>query len=96
MTMFPWWGDQPKKQTEQGHYFSLDLSPELRDALDDLLNGRKVPQRAAERLRTALMFARKVSLPAVRLGWEEVERLARMQGISEADVVFDLMGWKRK
>jgi hypothetical protein len=91
MVLFPWWGEERKKRDEPAHYFTLDLSPEQRDALDDLVNGRKVPQRAVERLRTALMFARKVSLPMVRLSWGEVERLAHQQKISEADVLWDLM-----
>ncbi|MDX6589196.1 MAG: hypothetical protein QOI84_470 [Solirubrobacterales bacterium] len=43
----------------------------------------------------ALDLARWDDLPDAELPWEEVELVARRQGITEADVVWDLSG-KRK
>jgi hypothetical protein len=43
----------------------------------------------------ALDLARWDDLPEAELPWEEIENAARRQGISEADVIWDLAG-KRK
>jgi hypothetical protein len=43
----------------------------------------------------ALDLARWDELPEAELPWEEIEIVARRQGISEADVIWDLSG-KRK
>ncbi|HEX8689629.1 MAG TPA: hypothetical protein VF729_05245 [Solirubrobacterales bacterium] len=40
----------------------------------------------------ALDLARWDDLPEAELPWEEVERIARRQGISPADVIWDLAG----
>ena len=40
----------------------------------------------------ALELARWDDLPEAELPWEEVERTARRQGISPADVIWDLAG----
>lgn len=40
----------------------------------------------------ALELARWDELPEAELPWEEVETIARRQGISEADVIWDLAG----
>ncbi len=43
----------------------------------------------------ALDLARWDELPEAELPWEEVETIARRQGISEADVIWDLAGKSR-
>jgi len=43
----------------------------------------------------ALDLARWDELPEAALPWEEVESVARCQGISEADVIWDLTGKQR-
>lgn len=40
----------------------------------------------------ALDLARWDDLPEAQLPWEEIERTARRQGISPADVIWDLAG----
>jgi len=44
----------------------------------------------------ALELARWDDLPEAELPWEEIEETARRQGISEADVIWDVCGKKRK
>jgi len=44
----------------------------------------------------ALDLARWDELPDARLPWDDVAEIARRQGISEADVIWDLAGKKRK
>ena len=43
----------------------------------------------------ALDLARWDELPEAELPWEEVETVARRQGISEADVIWDLSAKKK-
>jgi len=40
----------------------------------------------------ALELARWDDLPEAELPWEEIEAIARRQGISQADVIWDLAG----
>ena len=44
----------------------------------------------------ALELARWDELPDAQLPWEDVVEAARRQGISEADVIWDLAGKKKK
>jgi hypothetical protein len=44
----------------------------------------------------ALELARWDDLPDAQLPWEDVVEAARRQGISEADVIWDLTGKKRQ
>ena len=44
----------------------------------------------------ALDLARWDELPEAALPWDEIESLARRQGISEADVIWDLSGKRKK
>ena len=44
----------------------------------------------------ALELARWDELPDAQLPWEEVAEAARRQGISEADVIWDLSGRRRR
>ena len=44
----------------------------------------------------ALELARWDDLPDAQLPWEDVSETARRQGISEADVIWDLAGRRRK
>ena len=44
----------------------------------------------------ALDLARWDELPEAALPWGEIESLARRQGISEADVIWDLSGKRKK
>ncbi len=43
-----------------------------------------------------LDLARWDELPEAELPWEEVAEVARLQGISEADVIWDLSGRRRR
>jgi len=63
-------------------------------ALGDLLEGKKVPGRAIERLKTAWLCGRRVKLPYARLDWDNLQSTAKEQGCSEADVFFDRAGQK--
>ena len=89
--MTPLFGRRQTTQQPQV-YYELDLTPELRDALEDLLNGRNVPDRAVERLKTALMFARKVPLSHVCLPWSELAEEADRRHCSEPEALWD---WER-
>jgi hypothetical protein len=44
----------------------------------------------------ALDLARWDELPEAELPWEEIESAARRQGISEADVIWDISGKRKK
>jgi hypothetical protein len=44
----------------------------------------------------ALELARWDDLPDAQLPWEDVSEAAKRQGISEADVIWDLSGKRRK
>ena len=44
----------------------------------------------------ALDLARWDDLPEAQLPWDEIESAARRQGISEADVIWDISGKRRK
>jgi hypothetical protein len=44
----------------------------------------------------ALELARWDDLPDAQLPWEDVSQAARRQGISEADVIWDLSGKRRQ
>ena len=44
----------------------------------------------------ALDLARWDDLPEAELPWDEVAAIARRQGISEADVIWDLCGRRRR
>ena len=70
--------------------WSVKLSDSQRDALRALIKEQDElgsPLRAALE---ALDYARWDELPEAHLPWDRVGELARVQGIGEADVVWDL------
>lgn len=70
--------------------WSIKLTDSQREAVRALIEGRgEVGPSLAEALE-ALDFARWDDLPDAALPWEQVSWLADAQGISEADVVWDL------
>ena len=89
MTYSMW---KPVKKEPPTYYYSLDLDPDCYLALLDLLENRKCPERAAKRIYTAVLAAQQLEGPMVKLPWKSVRDEARRQGVSEADIVFDLMG----
>lgn len=85
------WKPKPQAKPETG-YYQIELPPDLMLALGDLISGKKVPATAIGRIKTALLYARKFDLPIDRLEWGRVVRESRRQGISEVDVLWDMMG----
>ena len=70
--------------------WSVRLSDSQRDALRALISDAVQRDPGLSPLLQALELARWDELPDACLPWEHVSALAREQGISEADVVWDL------
>jgi hypothetical protein len=70
----------------------VKLSDSQRDALRALINDQEKPPAALAAALEALELARWDDLPEAELPWDEVEQTARRQGISPADVIWDLAG----
>lgn len=70
--------------------WSLRLSDSQRDALRALIVAQGELGPSLTGALEALDLARWDDLPEAELPWDEVARLARAQGISEADVIWDL------
>ena len=68
----------------------VKLSDSQRDALIALVKTQCEPGPAVTAVLEALALARWDDLPEASLPWDSVARLARAQGIGEADVVWDL------
>ena len=66
-----------------------------RDALKLLIDAQGEVGPSLGGAAEALDLARWDELPDAHLPWEEVRELARRQGVSEADVVWDLSGKRR-
>jgi hypothetical protein len=70
--------------------WSVKLTDSQRDALRALLKAQGEVGPSLEGALEALEFARWDDLPEAELDWESVSELASLQGIGEADVVWDL------
>jgi hypothetical protein len=70
--------------------WSVRLSDAQRDALRGLIDAQEAAGPILNRAREALELARWDDLPEAALPWERVAELASVQGIGEADVVWDL------
>jgi hypothetical protein len=70
--------------------WSVKLTDSQRDALRALLKAQGEVGPSLEGALEALEFARWDDLPEAELDWDRVSELASMQGIGEADVVWDL------
>jgi hypothetical protein len=70
--------------------WSVRLSDSQRDSLRELINEQEELPTALQGALEALEFARWDDLPEATLPWDQVGELARVQGIGEADVVWDL------
>jgi hypothetical protein len=70
--------------------WSVKLTDSQRDALRALLKAQGEVGPSLGGALEALEFARWDDLPDAELDWERVSELARIQGIGEADVVWDL------
>ena len=70
--------------------WSVRLSDAQRDALRALINARDEPESPLRGALEALDYARWDDLPDAELPWDRVAELAEVQGIGEADVVWDL------
>jgi hypothetical protein len=68
----------------------VKLSDSQRDALIALVKTQCEPGPAVTAVLEALTLARWDELPEASLPWDSVSELARVQGIGEADVVWDL------
>jgi hypothetical protein len=68
----------------------VKLSDSQRDALVALVKSECEPGAAVKAVLEALALARWDDLPDASLPWDSVADLARVQGIGEADVVWDL------
>lgn len=81
--------NEPPKQAS--HYFETELTPIQRDALLLLLDGGSVPEAALAELSAAVRDSRRIEMPLYRsrLDWGELEREARRQGCSAADILWD-------
>lgn len=73
--------------------WSVKLSDDQREAISVLIKaqGESYDSDLRDALR-ALELARWDDLPDAQLPWDRVEELADVQGIDEADVVWDLAG----
>lgn len=70
------------------------LTDKQLEVLRALLRAQEHLGPALQRSLQALDLARWDDLPEAELPWEEVSRTAKRQGVSEADVVWDLCGGK--
>jgi hypothetical protein len=70
--------------------WSVKLSDSQRDAVRALIQAQGEVGPSLTGALEALEFARWDDLPDAALPWERVSQLAAAQGISEADVVWDL------
>jgi hypothetical protein len=70
--------------------WSVKLTDSQRDALRALLKAQGEVGPSLGGALEALEYARWDDLPEAELDWERVTELARIQGIGEADVVWDL------
>lgn len=68
----------------------VKLSDSQRDALRAVVRAQPELGRSLTGALEALDYARWDDLPDANLPWERVAQLARVQGIGEADVVWDL------
>ena len=70
--------------------WSVKLTDSQRDALRALLKAQGEVGPSLGGALEALEYARWDELPDAELDWERVSELAKLQGIGEADVVWDL------
>lgn len=94
--MFPWWNMEKHEKEPSGYYWQLELTEDTFQTLERLLQGEKVTERAIERLKTCILFARqfkKVDLPLVGLPWGKLKERAKARHSSEVDAIWD---WERK
>jgi hypothetical protein len=68
------------------------LTDKQLEVLRALLRAQEHLGPALQRSLQALDLARWDDLPEAELPWDEVARMAKRQGVSEADVVWDLSG----
>ena len=72
------------------------LSDKQLEVLRALLRSEEHLGPALQGALEALDLARWDDLPEAELPWDEVTSVARRQGISEADVIWDLSGRRRR
>jgi hypothetical protein len=70
--------------------WSVKLTDSQRDALRSLIKAQGEVGPSLNGAMEALEFARWDDLPEAELPWDRVAELATLQGIGEADVVWDL------
>jgi hypothetical protein len=70
--------------------WSVKLTDSQRDALRSLIKAQGEVGPSLSGALEALEFARWDDLPEAELPWDRVSELATLQGIGEADVVWDL------
>jgi hypothetical protein len=70
--------------------WSVKLTDSQRDALRALLKAQGEVGPSLAGALESLEYARWDDLPEAELDWERVSELAKLQGIGEADVVWDL------
>jgi hypothetical protein len=70
--------------------WSVKLTDSQRDALRSLIKAQGEVGPSLNGAMEALEFARWDDLPEAELPWDRVSELATLQGIGEADVVWDL------
>ena len=88
------WGSRhpkPEPPKQASHYFEIEMTPVQRDQLLLLLDGGAIPAPALAELSAAVHDSRRVEMPLyrTRLDWAELEREARRQGCSAADILWD-------
>lgn len=82
------------RKTDEGRevldrYFELRLTEGLRDALLEILNGKKVHVGKRDEIRRRVMLAQEFSLPDVSIRWDEAEARAAKRGSSMVDLIWD-------
>ena len=92
MTLFPMPPVKWEFPPDEDHHWEVELTAAQRLALLDLILGKRKPRREIlKSLLEAVGKARRLEGPLLpgKLDWEEIEREAKRQGCSAADLIWD-------
>lgn len=82
------------KKIIDDYYYEVEFTGLQRYALFEFLKGGKLTAAMKKEIFEALSLSRKIEGPLVRepCDWADIHQKALEQGISEADVVYDMIG----
>jgi hypothetical protein len=84
------------REIEEVPMWTVRLTDKQLEALKSLLAEQDRLGPALSRSLESLQLARWDDLPEARLPWQDITQIASAQGVSEADVVWDLCGRRAK